>query len=373
MRILIFSWRDIKHPDWGGAEVLTLELAKAWLGAGHKVNVISARFPGSRKTEVVEGVKILRPAKFHKHSPFEYIAYFYQTIRFYRQNLAGKYDLVIDQVHGLPFFTPLFVKEKVILFPLEVAKTIWFYEIRFPFSLAGYLLEIFYIKIFKNIPFLTISSSTAKDLAERGARNVSTITPGRNLRPLKRLPRKNRLPFLVSLGRITEMKRIEDTLQAFRLLHKELPTIQLVIAGQGKEKYLQGLKNLCRKISIDDRVVFTGFVSEKEKKKLLSHAWIFVSTSLREGWGLAVIEAASCGTPTVAYKIPGLVDSIKNGETGLLCQKNNPEELVKNIRRLLINPALRKKFSRQALIYSHSFSWEKAAWQALSIFKKVLR
>lgn len=372
MKILIFSWRDIKSPDWGGAEVLTLRLAKSWINKGHKVDIVSAKFPDAKDEEIIEKVRILRPAKFYHHSPFHYLLYLYQTIKFYRQRLAGKYDLVIDQVHGLPLFTPFFVKGKVILFPLEVAKTIWFYEIRFPYSLVGYFLEIVYIKIFKNVPFLTISSSTSKDLTQLGVKNVFTITPGRNFKTLSRLPRKNKFPLLVSLGRITEMKRIEDIIQAFRLLHKEVPTIKLVIAGQGKREYLEKLINDCRKLSIDDRVLFTGFISEKEKKRLLSRAWIMISTSIREGWGLAVIEAAACGTPTVAYKVPGLVDSIDDQETGFLCQKNTPEELVKNVRRLLVNRALRKKISQNALKYSRSFSWDKTAKEALAIFKKIV-
>ena len=373
MKILIFSWRDIKFPGWGGAEVLTLKLAKSWVAKGHKVHIVSAKSPGAKDEEVIEGVKIFRPAKFYNHSPLEYLVYLYRTAKFYRRKLTGKYDLVIDQVHGLPFFTPFFVKETVILFPLEVAKSIWFYEIRFPYSLIGYLLELTYIKIFSHIPFLTISSSTANDLTNLGVKDVYTITPGRNLPPLKHLPHKSKHPLLVSLGRITEMKRIEDTIYAFRLLHKELPNIKLVVAGQGKEKYFKRLKEICHTIAIDDRVSFPGYISEKEKRRLLNHAWLLVSTSLREGWGLTVIEAATCGTPTVAYKVAGLVDSIKNQETGFLCQRDNPQELVKNIRRLLINPSLRRKISQNALNYSRQFSWEKTAEETLVIFKKTIK
>ena len=167
------------------------------------------------------------------------------------------------------------------------------------------------------------------------------------------------------------MKKIQDSIFAFRLLHKELPQIKLVIVGRGKEKYLQRLKNLCQLLNIDDRVIFTGYLSEKEKKKLLSEAWILISTSLREGWGLTVIEAAACGTPAVAYKVAGLVDSIKDGETGFLCQRNTPEEIVKNVRKLLINRSLRKKISQNALNYSRRFNWGKTTDQALAIFKEV--
>lgn len=372
MKILIFSWRDIKHPGWGGAEVLTLELAKRWVREGHRVSLVSANFPGAKNEETIEKVKVFRPAMFYAQSPFEYLTYLYRTARFYQKRLSGKYNLVIDQVHGLPFFTPFFVKEKVILFPLEVAKRIWFHEVRFPFSLVGYLLELAYIKIFRNLPFLTISPSTAKELTNLGVKKVFTVAPGINFKPLKKLPRKNEFPQLISLGRITKMKRIGETIQAFRLLHKEFPHIQLVVIGQGKEKCLQELKTLCRLMAIDDRVFFTGFVSEKEKRKRLSRAWILVSTSLKEGWGLTVIEAAACGTPTVAYQVAGLVDSVKNQETGFLCQKNNPVELARNIRKLLIDPSVRKRLSQNALAYSRNFTWDQAADGTLKILQEIL-
>lgn len=371
MKILIFSWRDIKHPAKGGAEILTLELAKRWVRKGHPVTLVSASFPGAKKQETIAGVKIFRPAEF-LYSARKYLIYLYQTAKFYRKNLAGKYDLIIDQAHGLPLFTPLYARQEIVLFPLEVAKEIWFSEVHFPFSLIGYLLEQAYIRFFRHLPFLTISPSTAKELKKMGVKNVFTITPGVNPIPLSKLPAKNKFPLLISLGRITPMKRIENTIQAFRLLHKEFPIIKLVVIGHGQPKYLEKLKNLCQNMAIEDRISFTGFISEEEKRKLLSQAWILVSSSSKEGWGLTVIEAAACGTPTVAYQVPGLVDSVKDQETGLLCQKNTPVELAKNIRKLLIKPSLRKLLSRNALDYSQNFSWDKTADEALAIFRQII-
>lgn len=372
MKVLIFSWRDIKHPAKGGAEILTLELAKRWVKKGHQVSLVSASFPGAKREEIISKVKIFRPAEFYVQSPLKYLNYLYQTAKFYRQNLANKYDLIIDQAHGLPLFTPLYAHPKIILFPLEIAKEIWFHEVRFPFSLAGYLLEQAYIKIFRNIPFLTISPSTAKELKEVGVKNVFTINPGLNIKPLSEFPRKNKYPHLVSLGRITEMKRVGEIIQAFRLLHKEFPLIKLTIIGRGQPRYMEELKSLCRKMAIEDRVLFAGYVSEKEKRKFLNEAWLLVSTSVKEGWGLIVIEAAAYGTPTVAYKVPGLVDSVKNQETGILCSKNTHVELARNIRRILKNPLLRKQLSRNALAHSRQFNWNQAANEALVVFKKVI-
>lgn len=372
MRILIFSWRDIKHPQSGGAEILTLELAKRWSKNNHQVTIVSSNFPDAAFHEKLGQVEIYRPASFYSQSPRPYLNYIYQTAKFYRKNLAGKYDLALDQVHGLPFFTPFYVKEKVVLFPLEVAGRIWFDEIRFPYCLAGIFLERLYLILFKKRHFLTISPSTAHALNKRGVKNVQTITPGFSFHPQNKVPRKSPFPFLISLGRVTPMKRIEETLYAFRLLHKEFPVVKFLIIGRGKKEYLKKLKALCKDMAINDRVSFAGFVDEKEKRQFLSKAWALVSTSRLEGWGLNVIEAAACGTPTVAYNVAGLKDSIKDQITGLLCSKNNPQELGRNLRKILIDNRLRRQLSQNALTYSHQFSWNKTAMQGLKILEKIL-
>ncbi len=372
MRILIFSWRDIKTPKSGGAEILTHELAKRWVKKGHKVSLVSSKFPGSQVEEVIDGVKVFRPAEFYRYTPSKYFFYLKAIADFYQKNLAGQYDLIIDQVHGLPFFTPLYVKEKVILFPLEVAKEIWHYEISFPFSIVGIILEILYIKLFKNFPFLAISPSTAKDLKKMGVKNTFIITPGISLKPLKKLPQKSQFPTLVVLGRIAKMKRIEEALRTFRLLVKDFPKSKLFIIGRGEKNYVQSLKNLSQKLGISQKVIFTGFISEAKKKKLLSRAWVLISTSVREGWGLVVIEAAARGTPSVVYNVAGLRDSVVDKKTGLICQKNTPQELAKKIKRVLTDKSLRTKLSQNALDYSRNFRWGKTAQQALVIFEKFI-
>lgn len=371
MRILIFSWRDIKNPKSGGAEILTYELAKRWVKMGHQTTLLCASFPGAKNRQIVEGITIYRPASFYHYSPLNYLTYLFKTIKFYRQSLSGKIDLVLDQVHGLPLFTPVYVKEKVVIFPLEVAKEIWSYEVPFPFWICGWLLEFLYLKIFSHHPFITISPSTACDLRNLGVRRVQIITPGVKSSSPKTLPQKTRFPLLVCLGRLTPMKRIEQTLLTLKLVVNHFPETKLQIVGRGQDTYVQKLKNLTRKLGLEKQVIFTGYVSEGKKIAFLTKSWVLVSTSLREGWGLNVIEAAACGTPAVAYRIPGLSDSIKDGLTGITCKENCPEELAKNIIRLFVNHRLRTTLSKNALEYSRNFSWDQAANKTLEILKSI--
>lgn len=375
MKILIFSWRDIKNPKSGGAESFTHEVAKRWVKAGNSVTLVTSRSPQAKTEEKVDGVKIFRPSKLFYITPRDYLRYLKETAQFYQDNLKGKVDIVIDQIHGLPAFCKFYAKEKVVALSHEVAKKIWFYEVPFPLSLVGYLIEPLTLKLYRNVPFITVSPSTAKDLKKVGIKNISLVSEGISFKPTKYLPKKSNYPLIVSLGRITKMKRIEDSIQAFALVAKFFPKAELVIAGREEdghlEKYSEKLRALAEELKINKRVKFLGFISEKEKITLLKQAWVLVSTSVREGWGIVIIEAAACGTPAVTYKIAGLVDSVKDGKTGLICQKNSPEELARKITKIISDKQLRLRLSKNALEYSRKFDWNKTAKKGLAILKKV--
>lgn len=371
MRILIFSWRDIAHPRSGGAEIVTDELARRWVKLGHPVTLLSAAFPGSRNTETIHGVNVVRPGAFHRYSPIQYLDFLYRTIRYYRAHLAGRFDLVIDQVHGLPFWTLFWVKEPVVVFPLEVAGPIWRYEIPWPFHLVGQLLEHFYFWLYRSIPAITISPSVKKELTAHGLRQVSVIPLGNTIKPFRNLSKKSQYPTIINLGRLVPMKRIEQTLAAFALVLKQAPQARLTIVGRGRPAYVRRLKQTARRLKIARSVSWRGYVSPKNKTALLRNAWLLVSTSLKEGWGLVVLEANACGTPAIVYRVPGLIDSVQDNRTGIICRENTPEFLASKIIKVLSNKSLRIRLSQNALTYSRQFDWNKSAKEALEIIRII--
>lgn len=369
MRILIFNWRDIKNPQGGGAEILTYEMAKRWVKWGHKVTQFSASFPGGKSEEVIDGVKIIRRGspEVRSFSIPVHLAGFW----FYQKHFKGKFDVVIDEIHGLPFFTPLYVKEKKVALICEVAREIWDYMFSFPWNLIGHLVEKFYFKIYKKTPFLTISSSTKKDLLRSGiAKDQIKVLPmGVNLIPLPENIKKEKVPTLIFVGRLSQMKGIEDGIKAFRLVQKRFPQAQLWVVGTGEKEYENELKKHVKKLKLDKSVSFFGFVSEKEKLTLMKQAHILIHSSVREGWGLVVIEANAMGTPAVVYNVPGLRDSTKNGVTGLICAKNTPENLAKNVIKLLEDKFLYETLQKNAYQWSKNFTWDKTAKECLRFLK----
>lgn len=374
MKILIFSWRDIENPKAGGAELHTYELAKRWVKMGHPVTLVSSRWPGGSSNQMEDGVRIFRPAELYDISPYAYLKYIWQTAHYYRRNLAGRFDVVIDQIHAMPIFARFFVKEKLIAFPHEVARQIWFYEAPFPASLLGYLCEPLAYKLYTNTPFITVSPSTKKDLNRFGIANVSLIPEGISLVPLKKIPRKTSCPQFISLGRLTRMKRIEETIHAFSLVSQTYSEARLIIAGrrQPANGYEEELHRLVRRLKIEEKVIFAGAVSEKEKTRLLKASWALLCTSVREGWGITVIEAAACGTPTIAYRVAGLADSVRHEETGLLTEQNTPLNLANLVGRFIVDYPLRSNLSLRALEYSRHFTWDKAAAESLAVLKNIL-
>lgn len=365
MRILILNWRDIKHPLAGGAEISTHEHAKRWAREGHKIIQFSSAISGEKAEENIDGVKILRRGSHytvHIHAMF----YFLKHFRY-------KIDLVIDQFHFIPFFTPLYVKTKIIAFIHEIAGETWFKNASFPINFIGYFFEPLFFIFYKNVPFVTVSESTKNDLNRLGIKNenINLIHNGVNL--VSSVSKKEIDPTLIYLGRLAKDKGVEDAIYAFYKMQRLFNNITLWIVGKEEKKgYKNYLENILKKLNIDQKVKFWGHVSDKKKFDLLKKAWVLIHPSIKEGWGLTVIEAASCGTPTVAYNVSGLRDSIVNGKTGILVENKTPKELADQTISLLNNLNQYNILSKQAVEWGKKFSWLKSTNQSLELIEKIV-
>jgi len=362
MKILIFNWRDIKNPEGGGAEVFIHEIAKRLVKRGNRVTLFTSEFDGCKKEEIMDGIRIIRAGK--KYSVY------WKAEEYYKKYFSKeRYDVVIDSVNTRPFFTTSFVSgnEEVIPLIYQLAKEYWFYETPFPINFIGYyLLEERWIKNYKDLPTITISESTKKDLINLGFKKIFVVPVGFD-RSLEATTKKTNKPTIIYLGRLKGAKRPDHVVKAFEIVKKEIRDAKLWIVGEG---YLR--KNL-EKIAVDGVKLF-GRVPEKEKIDLLSKAWILVNPSVREGWGINIIEANAYGTPAIAYDVPGLRDSIVNQETGILVGENGDiKKLAEAIIKVLKNKKLMKKLSRNALKWSKRFSWDKCAEDFEGIIMSFVR
>ena len=358
------NWRDIKNPGAGGAEILTHEIAKQWVRWGHSVTQISAKFKGARDEEIIDGIRVVRLGTWWS---VHVLAFLY-----YVKNLRGKFDIIIDEVHWFPFFAAIYEPRKTILFACEVADKLFFHVFPAPLAHLGIMLERLYFKLYKNIPALAISPSTKEDLISRGfKKNNITVLPMGLTVPigLKRFP-KEKAPTIIYLSRINKQKGIEDAIDSFKKVKKEIPASQLWIVGSGDKDYVSNLKKLIENYSLSDAVKFYGFVTEKIKFELLSRSHIMIFPSIHEGWGLVIVEAGIVGTPSAVYDVAGVKDVVKNGDRGIMVAKNRPDLLAKAIIDNLKNDKLYKKLLDKLQSFEKEIGWEKTAKTAFSVIAK---
>lgn len=371
LNILILSWRGPDHPHAGGAEESTHEHAKGWVKAGHKVTLFTSYFRGGKKEEVIDGVQIIRRG-------LQIFGVQWEAFKWYLLTPHSKYNLVIDQFHGIPFFTPLFVRVKKLAFIHEVTKEVWALNPwPKPFNLlpaiVGTIAEPLIFKLFyKKTPFMTVSNSTKEDLTSWGipAANITVVHNGLTVPKLKKKLPKEIKKTAIFLGALSKDKGIEDAIKIFAAVDRGDPTWQFWVVGKGEEHYLKFLKSLCVKLGIYKKVKFWGYVSNEKKFELLERAHVLINPSVREGWGFVVMEAASCGTPTVGYNVAGLKDSILDGKTGILCDLK-PYACAQEILSLMSDQTKYNRLRQNCFKWASEFSWEKSVKKSLTLIENI--
>lgn len=356
MRILIFNWRDIKHNYSGGAEVYIHELGKRWVKQGNKVTVFCANDNRNPDYEVIDGVEIFRRGGM-------YTVYFFALI-YYLFKFVGRYDLIIDCENGIPFFTPFYVREPIVLIIHHVHQKIIRKYLAFPLNILGWILEAKLMPyLYKNKKVITVSKSSKKAIIKLGftdKKNIDIVYNGSSVDGYVLNP-KTKYPSFLYLGRLQDYKNIDIAISAFAKIIKKYKNARFDIVGFG-ESYTK-LTKLVKTLGVKDNIKFYGKVTDKRRTKLYSQAWSVIQPSQLEGWGITVIEANACGTPVIASKVDGLRDSVVDGRTGILVENGNIELFAEAMERLILDTQLRNKLSREAFIWSQNFSWSKSADQ----------
>jgi glycosyltransferase involved in cell wall biosynthesis len=359
VRILILNWRCPRNPRAGGAELLTHEVAKRLVAGGDEVEWFSATYPGAEPVEDLDGIRLVRAG--HQWTVH------WRAFRHYHGKLQGRFDAVIDQVNTVPFFTPLWAGIPSFMFIHQLAREVWWYEIPFPLNAVGFAAEPWYLRIYRRTPVLTVSPSTEKDLRSLGFSGPISIIPA-GLEPItsQRLTKEDS-PTFAYVGRLSPSKRVADVIKAFALFRVR-SSGQLWIAGNGSARHVRYLLSLINRLGLTEDVHFVGRISNEEKHSLMARAHALVLASAREGWGLVVTEANACGTPAVVYDVPGLRESVRDGETGIVVEPC-PRALAEGMDRLCGDEKEYARLATNARMWSSTFSYDattEAVKQAVS-------
>lgn len=349
LRILFLNWKDLDNPAAGGAETYTEEISKRLVTFGHQVTIFASSFDGSDSEASHYGVRIIRQGG---------RVTVYSKARNYVRSHLSDYDLFIDEINTVPFRIARIAKTKrVIALIHQLAREIWFYETRFPLNLIGYFgLEPFWIRQYRDQTTITVSNSTREDLLKLGFKRIRIVQNGISVSPMDSVPRKDVGPVMIFLGRLVRSKHPEHAIQALIKAKSRVPDAQLWMVGDG---YLRP-KLEAKRI---EGVRFFGKVTHEEKFELLKKARVMLVPSVREGWGISVIEANAMGTPAIGYSVPGLRDSIVDGRTGVLVKRDNVEGLANAASNILLDAGKARQMGEQALDWSKRFTWEKSALQ----------
>ena len=319
MKILWISWKDRGHPQWGGAEVLTHELRKRFCADGHNVTLLTSGYKGAAKRESAHGMHIIRVGNNRYSHPFRAIAH-------YNFRLRNKFDCVIEEINATPYFSALTGRSpKHFAFYHHLEREVWLHEAPPPLNLFGYyVFEPIATRLMakSRVPLITVSNSTKHELATYGflPQQTHVISEGIELRPVDNLAqqRKFNQPTILSLGSIRAMKRTLDQVKVFELAKSYMPNLQLKIAGDASGTYGQKVLAYIAKSKYARDIDYLGKIHHRDKPRLMRSCHLIAVTSVKEGWGLIVTEAASQGTPAIVYDVPGLRDSVRHNQTGMV-------------------------------------------------------
>ena len=227
--------------------------------------------------------------------------------------------------------------------------------------------------IYRRTPLAVVSNSTKNELIEKGLapENISLVQNAVDASAYQfDETKKSPSPLVGYLGRVKKYKSVHHLIRAFALVSEMIPDAKLLLVGDGD--YLSEIKKLVARLNLQDKVIFTGSTHHQKKIDYLNQMWFMVNPSPKEGWGLTVIEANSCGLPVIAADSPGLRDSVVDGETGFLYPYGDYKKLAQIIIRLIQDEKLRRSLAPACIKWAHTFNWDNSALNMIQLMEKVI-
>jgi len=356
VNVLLVNWQDRENPQAGGAEIHLHEIFGRLAARGHRIRLICSGWKGGPATAIVDGISVERHGD---RNSFALAGR--RAIR--RAIAAERPDLVIEDVNKIPLFVAGLTDGPVGVIVPHLFGSSVFQEAPLPVAALVWLLERPIPWAYRRAAFHAISESTRDDLVARGVQRerIVVIYPGvdsRYFTPAATSIRTSEPTFLY-IGRLRRYKGVEYAIRALAIARATRPGLRLNIAGSGDDR--PRLESIVAELGLHGAVQFLGRVSEEEKMRLLRSSWANVFPSCKEGWGITNVEAAACGTPSLASDSPGLRDSVRDGETGYLVPHGDAAALAERMLQLAADPALMEQLGRQARPFAEGLSWERAA------------
>ncbi|MYR07165.1 glycosyltransferase [Gordonia sp. SID5947] len=373
IHVLLLCWRDTAHPQGGGSERYLERVGAELVARGMRVTLLTASYHGAPDEEMRDGVRILRAGG--RLSVYPRALATIALGRFGRGRLARTApDVVVDTQNGIPFFASLVARAPTVVLVHHCHREQWPVAGRL-LGRLGWLLESRVApRVHRRNRYVTVSGPSAAELASLGVDECRITVIRNGIDPLTgpaadASHAAETATRLCVLSRLVPHKQVEDALAVVAELTHSRPDVHLDVIGGGW--WSDQLRSRAAELGVDDHVTFHGHVDEDRKHELLSQANVHLMPSRKEGWGLAVIEAAQHQVPTIGYRSSvGLVESVEHGVTGLLV--DGVDELVSATRKLIDNPDEAARLGDNAQRKAAGYSWSATADGFIEVFDDVL-
>lgn len=354
-RVVVANWRDLAHPEAGGAEVVCQELAARLAAAGDDVTLLCAAVRGRPRHEERDGYRIVRRGGRYT---------VYPAVLAWLLAHRRRVDAVLDSQNGIPFFTPLVVRRRTAAVMLlhHVHQDQFASYFPGPVAALGRWLEGPVSRLVYGRRAIVAVSPSTRTEARRRLRlrgDVRVAPPGWSV---TRSPdhRRSVAPHVVCVGRLVPHKRTDLVVRAFPQVLRTHPDARLTVVGRGPER--PALVELVHRLGLERSVDLRDDLDDAGRDRVLASAWLCVNASAGEGWGLSVVEANALGVPVLAYRRPGLQDSVDDGRTGWLVDDDADlaQEIADRLTELAA-PGRARPLAAAAREWADAFTWDTQA------------
>lgn len=362
--VRIVAWRDLEDPEAGGSELHAHKVASCWAACGLEVTLRTSQVPNCPEEIERNGYRVIR--KGGRYGVFPQVAL---------EGLRARHreDALLEVWNGMPFFSPLWRRRPRLTAIHHVHGEMWRMVLSRVLAFVGDAIERTIAPMFyRGSTIMTLSQSSKQEIHERLGLKEDHIEvvpvgidpmyrPGGAIKPA---------PHVVAVGRLVPVKRYDILIRELVEAKKSIPDLTASIIGEGYERRV--LEELRHELGADSWLSLPGRVSDAALVAAYQEAWLVTSSSLREGWGMTLTEAAACGTPSVATDIAGHRDSVRRDVSGLLVS-DAPGALAEGMVAVMSDPALRDRLAAGALAYGQELTWEATATSAFRLLAATKR
>lgn len=360
-RLLAVNFRDPGHPEAGGAELHLEEILLEAQRRGWQVTWLASGFRGGAPEAMHKGMRVVRRADWWDFN--------LAVPGVLAREFSGEHepDLVVEDINKVPCFCAQWTRANVAVIVPHLFGETAYREANALIATYVVLLERLIPMAYRDSRFLVISESTRDDLVARGVASdrIAVVHCGLDHERYRFDPGvpKTTGPTIVYVGRLRRYKGVDWVLRTLPRVRREVPDVKLVVIGDGPDQ--ARLQQEATALGLAGSVEFCGFLPGPEKVRRLQSGWVVVQPSPKEGWGLTVVESGACGTAVVAADSPGLRDSVRRDETGLLVPYDDDEAMAASLVRVLRDAPLRERLAAAGRAWAARFRWDDCARRSL--------